>query len=197
MRHILWLSLAGVVGFGAPAAAQSSLACEKPKGQVQTLICADPELLSLEARMGETVARAMGVSDRRGQRRLASEQKEWAVGRDECWKSDAERACVVDDYQRRIAAIEATWRLAPGQGPAAYACDGAPKTPVVAEVFETEPRTLTADYDKKSYLLYEQFAGRFQGRGVTAQMRGTDLSIAFGFGTPLMRCLPIQSAAQP
>lgn len=58
---------------------------------------------------------------------LKAEQRGWVKGRNDCWKSADKRKCVDQSYRRRIAELQARYRLVSANGPFWYSCDGDPR----------------------------------------------------------------------
>jgi len=59
-------------------------------------------------------------------------------------------ACVKDSYVRRIAELQARYRLLPAQGPIRWTCDGNAAKEVVVSFFATEPPTLVAEFRRQA-----------------------------------------------
>jgi hypothetical protein len=122
---------------------------------------------------------------------LEAEQRGWVKGRDECWKGDDEHRCVEDEYTRRIAELQARYRLVPAIGPVAFACDGDPANEVVVTFFRTDPPTLIAEHGDSVSLMYLQPSGsgsRYQGRNETFWEHGGEATVTRGYGASEIRC---------
>ena len=119
------------------------------------------------------------------------EQRGWIKGRDECWKSNDRRACVEGEYERRIAELQARYRLVPSIGPVTFVCDGDPREEFVAWFFQTEPSTMIAERGGSVSLMYVQPSGsgaRYQGRNESFWEHQGEASVTWGYGAPEMRC---------
>lgn len=80
--------------------------------EVETRICAQGELAGLDRKLAKVYKLAVAVSNEPpGPSFLQTEQRGWIKGRNECWKSDAVDKCVSDSYIRRIAQLQARYRL--------------------------------------------------------------------------------------
>ena len=89
---------------GAPVS--PSFDCAKADGQAQELVCKDQELAAMDrelARVYALAAKDSGLGEQ-GAASLRAMQRGWLRGRDECWKGDDLRQCVLTAYASR------TWR---------------------------------------------------------------------------------------
>jgi len=83
-------------------AAKPSFNCAKAEHEVETLICKDAELAKLDVSLTNlynTLLKNTPASSKRG---LQAEQSGWVKGRNDCWKSGDQRACVKAEYESRI-----------------------------------------------------------------------------------------------
>jgi uncharacterized protein len=180
---------------GTAALAQGpSYDCDKVKpSSIEAMICEDEELSALDRKLAAVYAAASkkAVSERTPQ--LTAEQRGWIKGRNECWKSDDKRGCVRDEYQRRIAELEARYRLVAGRGPVRFMCGDNPANEVVATFYPTDPPTLIAERGDSVSLMYKQPSDsgiKYQGRNesiLLGKHKGKAL-ITWGYGAPEMRC---------
>jgi uncharacterized protein len=105
---------------GAPTAQQSTTAattttaeptaapvvdCARADGDVQTLICKNPELVSLDRQLSAEFQHAV---DEAGANRagLQSAQDAWTTSREDCWKADDVHKCVLDAYRTRLVELK-------------------------------------------------------------------------------------------
>ncbi|MGB5425110.1 MAG: lysozyme inhibitor LprI family protein, partial [Desulfobacterales bacterium] len=134
----------GAVG-GIAVASGPSFDCSKAAGSIEQMICKDDTLSTLDHKMAKVYAAASKKAVNELPPVLKAEQRGWIKGRNDCWKSEDERKCVEESYRRRIAELQARYRLAPANGPVWYTCDGDPRNEVVVTFFETDPPTLIAE----------------------------------------------------
>jgi uncharacterized protein len=87
---------------GAAQAASPSFDCAKASSSVEKLICNDAELAKLDNSLSSLYHTLMKNTPAAEQKTLKAEQRGWVKGRDDCWKSDDMRGCVVSEYQYRI-----------------------------------------------------------------------------------------------
>lgn len=110
-----------------------SFDCAKASGRAQALVCEDPRLAQLDRELARLFALAREgtapVPSRR--KELTAIQRGWVKGRDDCWKSDTLRRCVLDSYVSRIHELRQGYATARSRdaegissGPSALKCDG-------------------------------------------------------------------------
>jgi len=122
-------------------AIQASFDCGRANGQAQELVCGDANL----AAMDREVARLA---------RLAAEpaaQADWAQQRDECWKADELRHCVMAAAMLKIHALRLGSETArggdgPSVGPVAYSCRGV-EGPVLATFVNSDPGAAVLEWN--------------------------------------------------
>jgi uncharacterized protein len=176
-----------------PVRAQGpSFDCAKvPPGGIDRLICDDRDLSALDRKLADVYAAAAAKATNEHPPTLRAEQIGWIRGRGDCWKADDKRACVRTEYVRRIAELQARYRLVRGTGPVFYHCDGDRRNEVVATFFPTDPPTLIAERGDSVSLMYRQPGGsgvKYLGRNESLEGEGDDVSIAWGYGAPKMAC---------
>lgn len=169
-----------------------SFACDKVEaGSIEAMICGDAELSALDRKLSGVYAAASRKATNERPPRLKAEQSGWIKGRNDCWKSSDQHGCVRDEYQRRIAELQARYRLVPGNGPVRFQCDGNPVNEVVATFFQTDPPTLIAERGDSVSLMYLQPSGsgaKYQGRNETFWEHHGEALITWGYGAPEMHC---------
>ncbi|MEW5685502.1 MAG: MliC family protein [Pseudomonadota bacterium] len=190
-RLFLTAALMLSAGAGTALAAAPAFDCRKATGEIQPLICGTPELSALDRRASEVFAQALPKTDSRGRARLRAEQRGWIKGRDDCWKADDKPACVKDAYVRRIAELQATYRLVPAIGPVRFQCDGNAAKEVVATFFRTDPPTAVAEFGDQSSMMYAAPSGsgaRYVGRNEQFWEHQGEARVTWGYGAPEMVC---------
>jgi len=160
-------------------------------GSIEAMICADGELSALDRKLSRVYAAACAKAANEHPPRLKAEERGWIKGRNDCWKSDDKRGCVRDEYRRRIAELQARYRLAPGNDPVRFVCDDDPASEVVITFFFTDPPTLIAERGDSVSLMYLQPSGsgaKYQGRNESFWEHAGEAVITWGYGAPAMRC---------
>jgi uncharacterized protein len=120
---------------------------------------ATDERSQLETRMAITYSDALKKSDAAAAKVLKSEQQSWERRRDGCANSKDKPKCVRDSYEGRIAELQARYRLLPGH-PMKFTCDGDPRKVVSVTIYDTQPRTLIAEFGDKVSLMYAKPSDR-------------------------------------
>lgn len=192
------LSSLAVGALVAAAATQStaaegpSFACDKvASGSIEEMICTDAGLSALDRQLAEIYAAAQAQATNEHPPVLKAEQRGWIKGRNECWKADDARACVEMEYTRRIAELQAKYRLVDMTGPVFYVCDGNPSNEVVATFFKTDPSTLIAERGDSVSLMYLEpgdSGSKYVGRNETFWEQHGEARVTWGFEAPEMHC---------
>jgi len=174
-------------------AGQPSYACDSVDvGSIEALICNDSQLSALDRELAGVYSIALEKAANQHPPTLKAEQRGWIKGRNECWKSIDRRACVEEEYRRRIAALQAWYRLVDASGPVRFACEGNPANEVVVTFFRTEPPTLIAERGDSVSLMYRQRSAsgtRYRGRNESFWEHQGEARITWGHGTPEMQCV--------
>jgi uncharacterized protein len=186
---LIALLMAPSTGIGA---ATPAFDCKKATGTVEPFVCGDEELTALDRKMAEVFAAAAKKTANERPPTLKAAQRGWIKGRNDCWKSSDVRACVSDEYKRRIAELQARYRLVPMKGPFFFACDSNPANELVATFFETNPEVMIAERGEQVSLMYSQPAAsgaRYQGRNESFWEHQGEARVVWGYGATEMRCV--------
>ena len=160
-------------------------------GAIEAMICEDKALSALDRNLSEVYATASIKAGNEQPPRLQAEQRGWIKGRDDCWKSDDVGSCLRMEYQRRIAELQARYRLVPETGPVYYECEGNPASEVSVIFFKTDPPTLIAERGDSVSLMYQQPSGsgvKYLGRNETLWEHQAETIITWGYGAPESHC---------
>lgn len=160
-------------------------------GGIEGMICRDAELSALDRKLSGVYAAARQKAVNEHPPTLRAEQRGWIKGRNDCWKSGDTRACVREEYIRRIAELQARYRLVPGRGPFFFFCDGNPANEVAVTFFETDPPALIAEYGDHVSVMYLQPGAsgtRYKGRNESFWEHQGEATVTWGYGAPEMRC---------
>jgi len=185
-------------GIDGANAANPSFDCANATGTIEKMICDDEALAALDRRLAEVYAAAIQKAFNEHPPVLKAEQRGWIKGRNDCWKSASKRKCVDQSYRRRIAELQARYRLVPANGPFWYSCDGDPRNEVVVTFFKTDPPTLEAERGDQVSLMYLEpsaSGSKYQGRNESFWEHQGEATIVWGYGNPEMRCSKRSSAA--
>ena len=95
------------------------------------------------------------------------------------------------EYQRRIAELQARYRLVLETGPVFYQCEGSPASEVSVTFFETDPPTLIAERGDSISLMYQQPSDsgvKYLGRNESLGEHQTETCITWGYGMLESHC---------
>jgi len=170
----------------------SSYSCDKVKtNSIEEMICNDNELSALDHKLSAIYSEASKKAINEHPPFLKAEQRGWIKGRNECWKHFDKRRCVRDEYQRRIAELQAKYRLVPSNGPVRFFCDGNPANEVIVTFFQTAPPTLIAERGDSISLMYSEPSGsgtKYRGRNEIFWEHQGEATIVWGYGVKEMQC---------
>jgi uncharacterized protein len=174
-------------------AAGPSFDCGKVgTGSIEEMVCRDEALSALDRKLAEVYAAASKKATNEHPPVLKAEQRGWIKGRNDCWKASDKRGCVELEYVRRIAELQARYRLVPASGPVFFACDGNLANELAVTFFRTEPPTLIAERGDQTSLMFAQPAAsgaKYQGRNESFWEHQGEARVSWGYGAPEMRCV--------
>ncbi|SFM71541.1 MliC family protein [Marinobacter zhejiangensis] len=160
-------------------------------GSIEAMICGDEQLSALDRELDGVYAAASKLAQNEQPPMLAAEQRGWISGRNDCWKATDQRECVRTEYERRIAELQARYRLVEFDGPVSFSCDGNPANEVVVTFFHTAPATLIAERGDSVSVMYlqpDENGSRYQGRNESFWEHQGQAVITWGYGAPEMQC---------
>ena len=171
--------------------------CAKADGEVETLICQDEGLATLDRKLDEVYKAALGKARDDVPQALRTEQRGWIKGRNECWKAQGEdnpafltaswqatsvRECVEGQYQLRISELQAQLQLVPAKGPVFFACENNPANEVVATFFETDPPTARLERGDRTvmvWLVRAASGSKYEGQNVEFWTKGDEATVTW------------------
>lgn len=189
--YIFMILLAFGASIDNASAVGPSFDCNKAAGTIEKMICGDDELAALDLKLAEVYADASKKAVNEHPPALKAEQRGWIKGRNECWKHNDKRRCVRDEYQRRIAELQARYRLVPSNGPIFFFCGGNPANEVIVTFFRTDPPTLIAERGDQVSTMYLKPSGsgsKYQGRNEMFWEHQGKATIIWGYGVKEMQC---------
>jgi uncharacterized protein len=199
MRHCsLQHAALSALLFAAAGAAQAQAGvanCAKAKPGLETLLCKDEALMGLDKKMAEVLGAAEPIAAKEKPPMLKAEQRGWGKTRDDCMKAEDKNACLKLSYQRRIAELQATYRLMPPTATANYSCGAKPADQLKTATFATEPPTMVAELDENVSTLYRKPSSvgtSYAGDQVTFFEMDGQAKVVWGPGTPEMSCKKAQ-----
>ena len=150
-----------------------SFDCAKADWSVEELICKDAELAALDRQMAAVYAAALKRVAEEDYEDPAPVQRGWIKGRNDCWKSDDLRACIVSSYKFRIAELQIQYGQLDVPSPVYYTCD---KTALTAVFYrQANPWTVVLTFipaltGVEQIFAYHSPSGsgaRYEGRNVS------------------------------
>jgi uncharacterized protein len=167
-----------------PAMAPPSFDCAKAVSEAEKLVCSDPELAALDRRLSARYGEAKDADP--------AVQRGWVKGRDECWKAQDPRLCVLEAYRTRLAELAIA---APGAAipkPVEYRCSDNRLPFTMAYYNDLDPPAAIMTLGNDQAIVFPQPAasGAKYGRvGVEYWEHQGEASVDF-FGTKLS-CKPL------
>ena len=198
LHRLITFFLAALALCGRASMAQPAYDCAQARGSIEAMICADAELSALDRRMAKDYAAALKKAVNEHPPALKAEQRGWIKGRNDCWKSAARRACIVEAYRVRSVELRTRYRLVPVVANVAFFCDGDPRNVVVVDFFQTDPPCLIAERGDSVSLMLQQPATsgtRYQGRNESFWEHQGAATVVWGYGAPEMRCQKVPDSA--
>lgn len=176
------------LGFNVVAHAKSPT-CRAEQGSIAQMVCKDEAMMRLDKKLNRVYASALKKAQNEHPFTLKAEQRGWIKGRDDCWKSDNQRACVKNEYVRRIAELQARYALVSKLGPFVFDCGQ--RDEVTVTYFKTEPGTLIAERGDSMSLMYQEISAsgaRYQGRNESFWEHQGEALITWGYGAEEKTC---------
>ncbi|MCD6211499.1 MAG: DUF1311 domain-containing protein [Sulfurovum sp.] len=105
MKLITPLLLVSLVASTALYANQPSFDCNKAKkGSTEEIICSSDTLMDLDRELSSVYKEAKKFAKKSDQ--IKAMQRGWIKGRDECWKADDRKECIIKEYKYQIKYLE-------------------------------------------------------------------------------------------
>jgi len=184
--------LLALVSTTAGADSKPSFDCTKvEKGSAEAIVCEDAALAALDRKLAEVFAAASAKATNEHPPALKAEHRGWIRGRDDCWKDADQRACIEREYVRRIAELQARYRLVAMRGPVTFRCTGGTGGDVVMTYFETDPPTAIAEYGDSTSLMFAAPAAsgaKYEGRNESFWEHQGEAKVRWGYEAPEMTC---------
>jgi len=170
-------------------AAAPSLDCAKAVGNVDEVVCKDTALGALDAKLVDVYAASSKAATAEQKNRLAADQQQWLAMREACNKAPDRSGCVKERYTRRIADLQAQFKLVASRGPFRLTCNDAQGGALVAQYFETDPPTARFTFDGRTVTAFIARSGsgaRYDGPSVSYWEHQGEASVVW-FGRS-MKC---------
>jgi uncharacterized protein len=158
-----------------------SFDCAAAASEAEKLVCSDPALAALDRRLAEVHARAKAAPGA-DQARMTAEQRGWAKGRDDCWKSVERSRCVSEAYMTRTAQLQIDNGETTVPEAAAYECDDNSKRFTVVYYNDLDPKTAVVTWGDDQALAFPMMAAsgaRYGREGMEIWEHQGELSVDF------------------
>ena len=123
------------------------------------MICGDAALAALDRKLVDVYAAASKAASADQKNRLFAEQQSWLVDRNRCTGAPDRVVCARDQYTRRIADLQAQFKLVASRGPFRFICDKDPANLLTAQYFQTDPPTARFFHDGRTVTAFIARAG--------------------------------------
>lgn len=183
--------LALCLGLAGLAHSQTTHCARAKPGGLEFLLCRDEGLRALDKRMAEVLLAAEPIAAKERPPMLKAEQRGWTKTLDECLKANDKNACLQSSYTRRIAELQASYRLLPVTATVNYRCGSNPGVVFKAVTFASDPPTLAAEFDENTSVLYLKpgsVGTNYESGQVTFSELDGVAKIVWGPGSPEMNC---------
>lgn len=177
-----------------------SFDCDKAEAKVETLICQEADLMTLDNHMHyvyQSALQAAGNIDAGavdGVNVLKATQRGWIKGRNECWKAIHDvKQCVIIRYQQRIAKLQTKWMLVEAGDAYRYTC-GSAANEFYLTLFNTDTLpTIALEYgDNRVVMLLTQTASgtKYEGEfGRYVWLKGDEATFVWEQYVEPMHCV--------
>ena len=192
---VLISSLAGDPSVTQAKGTQPSFDCAKAESSAEELICADDKLAALDRRMAQhysaamTAAASLDVGADEAVKETRASQRGWIKGRDDCWKADDLRDCVMASYLIRENELVTQWMLQEPASIVRYTCEGNPANEVYAMFFDTELPSVRLEYGdsiESGSLVRTASGSRYEaGQGRSIWIKGNDALVVWPEGNEM------------
>ncbi|MGE8186022.1 MliC family protein [Pseudomonas sp. NPDC086278] len=161
---------------------------DKMASSVEGLICKSPDLAKLDQTLAAAYSAAQKTAGNRANT-LKAEQRGWIKGRDECWKSDDQQACIRDSYNQRIVEVQAGYGLVAAKGPFTFDCGS--NGSISATFFQTDPSSINATYKGQQAFMVAVQSGsgvNYKGQNESFWEHQGEALVTWGDGAKQMTC---------
>lgn len=144
--------------------------CAKFVGNVDEVVCKDGAVAALDAKLVDVYTAASKAATPEQKNRLAADQQQWLTMREACNKATDRTGCVKERYTRRIADLQAQFKLVASRGPFRFTCNDAQGGMLVAQYFETDPPSARFSFDGRTVTAFIARSGsgaRYDGPSIS------------------------------
>jgi len=109
--------------------------CSRVNSDIEALICGDPELAALDHKMDAVFKRAAARQSGADLKALTATQRGWIKGRNDCWKAQDKKSCVIESYNVRMVELQITNGLVEAPPAVGFVCNGDASVPFFATFY--------------------------------------------------------------
>jgi uncharacterized protein len=121
--------------------------CSKASSEIETLICNDAELAALDHKMDAVFKRAVAKNTGAELKELTAYQRGWIRGRNDCWKAQDKKQCVIESYNVRMVELQITNGLVMAPTAVGFVCNDDASVPFFATFYnELNPPAAVITY---------------------------------------------------
>lgn len=135
-----------------------SFDCAKASSESETLVCGDAELAALDRRLADLYEKELNRPDV-VQPAMAATQRGWVKGRDDCWKEDDKRRCVLESYWTRLAELQINSPETMKPTPAELRCDDNSQPVSAAFYSQFDPLSVVLTVGNDQAILFAEPSG--------------------------------------
>ncbi|SEA82975.1 Uncharacterized protein YPO0702 [Desulfuromusa kysingii] len=123
---------------------------------IEAIVRVDPELSELDRMLDAVYSLALRVAPEGHSQTVSAEQQRWISNRNDCWNAENKRSCLYTEYKRRIAELQAKYRLIADSGSFHFICTDDPVNQITVNFFQTDPPTLILEKTGTQTVMYLQ-----------------------------------------
>jgi uncharacterized protein len=166
--------------------------CQKASGEIEALICQDAELATLDRDMAGIFKRAEAKNSGDELKTLKAMQRGWIKGRNDCWKAQDKRQCVIASYNLRMVELQIQNGLVIVPTAVGYVCNNDNSKPFFATFYnELKPPAAVITYgDDQTIALAAPAASgsKYSAEGISFWEHHGEATVEW-YGTQLT-CIP-------
>ncbi|WP_245622567.1 MliC family protein [Pseudoxanthomonas dokdonensis] len=172
-------------------ATSPSFDCGRADGKVEKMICDDAGLATLDRRLAERYGAALARAGA-NKSMLMSSERGWIKGRDDCWKADDMRQCVLESYQTQLVDLQINHGDITVPTAVEYRCDDNSKPLTAVFYNDLDPKAAVLTWGDDQTIVFPRRAAsgaRYGRSGVDFWEHQGEVKVDF-YGTTLTCTTP-------
>jgi uncharacterized protein len=177
----LSIILFATVCSGAANAAKPAYKCEKLDSSIEQMICQDEKLDELDRKVQAEYNAALKNVGKNELKTLKAVQRGWIKGRNDCWKDQDKRQCVIDNYNIRITELQIQAGSVMVPKASVFDC-GDQKMLTVYFYNNTQLPTAVLNFADEQINAYQALAAsgaKYDGRNVSVWNKGNEAALTW------------------